>query len=342
MSLQLPVISVVTPTFNRKEELAHLFNSMKKQTLDPKFFEMIISDDGSTDGTEEYVKNLENKLQFNLSYVSQKNLGPGSARNNGVKNSKGELIVFIDSDCEADSNWLKIIFNAYKKNEFDAFGGPDEARDNFLPIQIAINFSMTSFLTTGGIRGHNKNMISKFFPRSHNMGVKKTLFEKIGGFGSLRHGQDIELSNRIINEQAVVKLLDNAIVYHRRRTTLLKFFRQVFNWGVARVNLAKIDRNMLQIVHFLPSIATAIFFLSIFGVFIYPSIFISIMYFYFLTLSIMCIYGGMKTYNIKVLFNLFLVIPFQILGYGLGFILAFIKRFIFGQSTFTGFEKKYY
>jgi len=342
MSLQLPVISVVTPTFNRKEELAHLFNSMKKQTLDPKFFEMIISDDGSTDGTEKYVKNLENKFQFNLSYVSQENLGPGFARNNGVKNSKGELIVFIDSDCEADSNWLKIIFNAYKKNEFDAFGGPDEARDNFLPIQIAINFSMTSFLTTGGIRGHNKNMISKFFPRSHNMGVKKTLFEKIGGFGSLRHGQDIELSNRIINEQAVVKLLDNAIVYHRRRTTLLKFFRQVFNWGVARVNLAKMDRNMLQIVHFLPSTATAIFFLSIFGVLFYPSIFIPIMYFYFLTLSIMCIYGGMKTYNIKVLFNLFLVIPFQILGYGLGFILAFIKRFIFGQSTFTGFEKKYY
>tara|TARA_B100001027_G_scaffold170318_1_gene121838 strand:+ start:348 stop:1376 length:1029 start_codon:yes stop_codon:yes gene_type:complete len=342
MSLQLPIISVVTPTFNRKEELVHLFNSMKKQTLDPKFFEMIISDDGSTDGTDEYVKNLENKFQFNLSYVSQKNLGPGSARNNGVKNSKGELIVFIDSDCEADSNWLEIIFNAYKKNEFDAFGGPDEARDNFLPIQIAINFSMTSFLTTGGIRGHNKNMISKFYPRSHNMGVKKTLFEKIGGFGSLRHGQDIELSNRIINEQAVVKLLDNAIVYHRRRTTLLKFFRQVFNWGVARVNLAKMDRNMLQIVHFLPSIATAIFFLSIFGIFFYPNIFTSSMYLYFIILSSICIYGGLKTYNIKVLFNLFLVIPIQILGYGLGFIIAFIKRFIFGQSSFTGFEKKYY
>ena len=342
MSLQLPLISVVTPTFNRKEELVHLFNSMKKQTLDPKFFEMIISDDGSTDGTDEYVKNLKNKFQFNLSYVSQKNLGPGSARNNGVKNSKGELIVFIDSDCEADSNWLEIIFNAYKKNEFDAFGGPDEARGNYLPIQIAINFSMTSFLTTGGIRGHNKKMISKFYPRSHNMGVKKTLFEKIGGFGSLRHGQDIELSNRIINEQAVVKLLDNAIVYHRRRTTLLKFFRQVFNWGVARVNLAKMDRNMLQIVHFLPSIATSIFFFSIFGIFFYPNIFISLVYLYFMILSAICIYGGLKENNIKVLFNLFLVIPFQILGYGLGFILAFIKRFIFGQSSFTGFEKKYY
>ena len=174
------------------------------------------------------------------------------------------------------------------------------------------------------------------------MGVKRTLFEKIGGFGSLRHGQDIELSNRIINEQAVVKLLDNAIVYHRRRTTLLKFFRQVFNWGVARVNLAKIDRKMLQLVHFLPSAATAIFFLSIFGIFFFPNIFIPLMYFYFLILSIICIYGGLKTQNIKVLFNLFLVIPFQILGYGLGFIMAFFKRFILGQSSFTGFEKKYY
>ena len=342
MSYQLPLISVVTPTFNRKDELVYLFESMRKQTLNSKYFEMIISDDGSTDGTEEYVKSLENKFHFKLSYVSQKNLGPGSARNNGVKNSKGELIVFIDSDCEADSKWLEIIFNAYKNNEFDAFGGPDKARDNFLPIQIAINFSMTSFLTTGGIRGHNKNMISKFFPRSHNMGVKKALFEKIGGFGSLRHGQDIELSNRIINDQAVVKLLDNAIVYHRRRTTLMKFFRQVFNWGVARVNLAKMDRNMLQMVHFLPSTVTAIFFLSIFGIFFYPNIFISFMYLYFLILSIICIYGGLKTQNIKVLFNLFLVIPLQILGYGLGFILAFIKRFIFGQSSFTGFEKKYY
>ena len=342
MSLQLPLISVVTPTFNRKDELAYLFNSMKNQTLDPKFYEMIISDDGSTDGTEEYVKSLENEFKFNLSYISQKNLGPGYARNNGVKHSKGELIVFIDSDCEADRNWLEIIFNAYKKNDFDVFGGPDEAKDNFLPIQIAINFSMTSFITTGGIRGHNKNMISKFFPRSHNMGVKKTLFEKIGGFGSLRHGQDIELSNRLINEQAVVKLLDNAIVYHRRRTTLLKFFRQVFNWGVARVNLAKIDRKMLQLVHFLPSIVTVVFILSIFGIFIYPNTFILLMYFYFLILSIICIYGGVKTHNIKVLFNLFLVIPFQILGYGLGFILAFIKRFIFGKSSFIGFEKKYY
>jgi glycosyltransferase involved in cell wall biosynthesis len=342
MSYQLPVISVVTPTFNRKDELVYLFDSIKKQTLDPKYFEMIISDDGSTDGTKEYVKSLKNQFQFKLSCVSQKNLGPGSARNNGVKNSKGELIVFIDSDCEADSNWLEIIYDAYKKNKFDAFGGPDEARGNFLPIQIAINFSMTSFLTTGGIRGHNKNMISKFFPRSHNMGVKKKLFEKIGGFGHLRHGQDIELSNRIINENAVVILLKNAVVYHRRRTTLLKFFRQVFNWGVARVNLGKIDSKMLQIVHFLPSIGFLIFIISLICSFFLPFIFIPILVILSSSLLILCAFGGLKTKSIKVMFYLTLIIPCQVFGYGLGFFWAFIKRFIFSQDSFTGFEKNYY
>ena len=168
-------ISVITPSYNRASELEHLLKSLSAQSIDHNVFELIISDDGSTDGTKEYIKSIQNEFQFSLSCVSQKNLGPGSARNNGVKNSKGELIVFIDSDCEAASNWLEVIFNAYKNNDFDAFGGPDEAKDNFLPIQIAINFSMTSFLTTGGIRGHNKNMISKFFPRSHNMGVKKNI-----------------------------------------------------------------------------------------------------------------------------------------------------------------------
>ncbi len=342
MSYQLPVISVITPTFNRKDELVYLFDSIKKQTLDPKYFEMIISDDGSTDGTKEYIKSIQNEFQFSLSCVSQKNLGPGSARNNGVKNSKGELIVFIDSDCEADSNWLEIIYDAYIKNEFDAFGGPDEARDNFLPIQIAINFSMTSFLTTGGIRGHNKNMISKFFPRSHNMGVKKKLFEKIGGFGHLRHGQDIELSNRIINENAIVKLLKNAVVYHRRRTTLLKFFRQVFNWGVARVNLAKIDRKMLQTVHFLPSFGFLVSILSLICSFLFPSIFLPILVILLSSHFILCAFGGLKTRSIKVMLYLTLIIPCQVFGYGLGFFWAFIKRFIFNQASFTGFEKKYY
>ena len=224
MAMSNPIISIVTPTFNRSHELDYLIESINKQTLDHEYFEMIISDDGSTDDTHEKIKKWIKLVGFKLEYISQNNLGPGTARNHGVESSTGELIVFIDSDCEADENWLRIIYDSYMEKKFDAFGGPDHSKDDFLPVQRAIDFSMTSFLTTGGMRGHNKKMLAKFYPRSHNMGVKKTLFEKVGGFGSLRHGQDIELSHRINSSGAKVELLIDAVVYHRRRTTLLEFF----------------------------------------------------------------------------------------------------------------------
>ncbi len=337
-----PIISIVTPTYNRSDELDHLIESIDNQTLKSNFFEMIISDDGSIDDTKEKIKRWTKRVGFKLKYVFQNNNGPGAARNNGVKNSNGELIVFIDSDCEAEKNWLKIIYDNYKENKFDAFGGPDQSKEDFLPIQRAIDFSMTSFFTTGGIRGHNKKMLSKFYPRSHNMGVKKVLFDKVGGFGALRHGQDIDLSNRIYKSGAKVILLTNAIVFHRRRTTLKKFFRQVFNWGVARINLGKIDSSMLEVIHFLPSFFTVFSFFSILGLIIYPVIFTPLCIFGLISLLLVCIIGGIKSKNIIVMLLLFIVIPFQLFGYGLGFIIAFFKRFILNQDEFTGFQKKYY
>ena len=342
MATSNPIIIIVTPTFHRSGALDHLIKSIDKQTINNDYFEMIISDDGSTDDTKEKTKRWIEQVGFKLKYVCQNNNGPGAARNNGVKNSNGELIVFIDSDCEADKNWLKIIYEYYKKNKFDAFGGPDHSKEDFLPIQRAIDFSMTSFFTTGGMRGHNKKMLSKFYPRSHNMGVKKTLFENIGGFGSLRHGQDIELSNRIHNSGAKVMLLIDAIVFHRRRTTLKKFFRQVFNWGVARINLGKIDSSMLEFIHFAPSFFTSLSFLSIVGLIIYPSIFTPVIIFGLTTLFFISMIGGIKSRSMIVMSLLIVVIPFQIFGYGLGFLIAFFKRFILNQDEFTGFQKKYY
>jgi glycosyltransferase involved in cell wall biosynthesis len=303
---------------------------------------MIISDDGSTDDTHEKINKWKELVDFQLDYISQDNLGPGAARNHGVKKSNGELIVFIDSDCEADENWLKIIYDAYKNNIFDAFGGPDHSKEDFLPIQRAIDFSMTSFLTTGGMRGHRKKMLAKFYPRSHNMGVKKTLFEKIGGFGSLRHGQDIELSHRIYNSGAKIQLLIDAIVYHRRRTTLKKFFRQVFNWGIARINLGKMDRVMLEPIHFVPSIATSLALFIIIGLIIYPNIFYPFIIFGLTALLFVSIVGAIKTRSLSAGLLLIIIIPLQVIGYGLGFIIAFFKRFILNHSEFTGFQKKYY
>ena len=337
-----PVISIVTPTFNRSQELDHLIESINNQTLDHKYFEMIISDDGSTDDTDEKINKWSNIVDFNLKYISQNNLGPGAARNHGVKNSIGELIVFIDSDCEAKENWLKIIYDSYKNDLFDAFGGPDRSKNDFLPVQIAIDYSMTSFLTTGGMRGHKKNMLAKFYPRSHNMGLRKTIFEHVGGFGSLRHGQDIELSHRILNSGARVELLIDAVVYHRRRTTLKKFFRQVFNWGVARVNLGKIDSAMLEPIHFIPSVVTLFALFTVLGLALAPNVSFLIIGFGVAGLLLVSLLGGIKNRSLIVMTLLFLIVPIQIFGYGLGFMIAYFKRFILDHDEFTGFQKKYY
>ena len=201
---------------------------------------------------------------------------------------------------------------------------------------------MTSFFTTGGMRGHSEDMLAKFFPRTHNMGIKRSIYDQIGGFGGLRHGQDIEFSNRIRKSGARIKFLINAIVYHRRRTSFKQFFKQVFNWGVARVNLGKIDKEMLEVVHFIPSIATLTALLS-FGLCIVLKF---SLYKYLLgatiPLIILSLYGSITKKDIRVFPYLMIVIPAQIIGYGIGFFQAYVRRFLFNQEELVGFEKNYY
>ena len=333
---------MVTPTYNRCDELVHLIHSINNQTLESKYFELIICDDGSTDDTEQIIKDLLKIINFNLKYIFQKNSGPGNARNNGVKNAKGELIIFTDSDCEAEKNWLKNIYNSYLNENFDAFGGPDLAKDDFLPIQRAINYSMSSFFTTGGIRGHNKNMLTTFYPRTHNMGIKKDLFLKLDGFSNMRFGEDIELSNRVHKAGAKVKLLKNVIVYHRRRTNYIKFFKQVYNSGVARINLGKRDSNMIKLVHTLPSIFTVFSFLIFTFLFFSTYLSVLIISFLFFGLILVSIIGAISEKSFKLIPILFIVIPIQIYGYGIGFIVAFIKRYILKQNEFAGFLRNFY
>ena len=337
-----PIISIITPTYNRADELVHLYESLKKQTVDLKLFEFIISDDGSTDITQSMVEEWQFNSPFKIKFISQKNQGPGAARNHGLDIAEGELILFIDSDCEAHPDWIQTIYEEYLNDSFDACGGPDGSKDDFTILQKAIDFAMTSFITTGGMRGHSEKMMAKFFPRTHNMGIKRSVYEKVGGFGDLRHGQDIELSNRIRKSGARIKFLINAVVYHRRRTSIKQFFKQVFNWGVARINLGKIDPAMLEPIHFLPSLAT-LFGFSIVGTAIYldfplDQLFLLI----FIPLGLLSLFGAAKKNDLRIFPYLLVVIPSQIIGYGIGFIQAFIGRFVFQQDEMVGFKKNYY
>ena len=342
MSAKSPIISIITPTYNRANELKHLYRSLQQQSINLGLFEFIISDDGSTDSTKSMVQKWVAESEILIKFITQKNQGPGAARNHGMQAAKGDLILFIDSDCEAHPDWIKIIYDEYQKNSFDAFGGPDAAKEDFSLLQKSIDFSMTSFFTTGGMRGHSEKMMAKFFPRTHNMGIKKSIYNKVGGFGNLRHGQDIEFSNRIRKSGARIKFFIKAIVYHRRRTSIKQFFKQVFNWGVARVNLGKIDPLMLERIHFLPAIATIII-VTCFGFFIFFRLPL-LQLFIILILPLLClaIFGSINKNDIRIFPYLIVVIPAQIIGYGIGFIQAFVRRFIFKQEEIIGFKKNYY
>lgn len=259
-----------------------------------------------------------------------------------MKEAKGELLVFVDSDCEADPFWLENIVSSYYKKTFDAFGGPDASREDFTLMQRAINFSMTSFFTTGGFRGHSDRPLAKFYPRSHNMGITRSLYKRVGGFGDLRHGQDIELSYRIHQSGAKIIQISEAVVYHRRRTTLAQFFRQVFNWGVARINLGKISSAMLEPLHFAPAIITILAMTIIVGFVVDPIEYGSLFELGFGFLMFVAGIGAWQTRDIRIFFILLMVIPVQMFGYGMGFILAFVSRFIMGRGELHGFTKKYY
>jgi glycosyltransferase involved in cell wall biosynthesis len=337
--------SIIVPSFNRQDEIEELLKSFQNLKFDSNRAELIIADDGSTDQTRELVQSFQEKIPFKLHFYHQKNQGPGAARNMGMDKAQGNFFIFIDSDCTVHPDWLINIDRSLTEERAEAFGGRDSYRDDFPPLLKAINYSMTSFITTGGLRGRKGKKLAKFYPRSFNMGLSRELFQKIGGFGSLRHGQDIEYSNQIIKSGAKVIYIDNAVVYHKRRTSIKKFFRQVFNWGVARINLYKLDSSMLEPLHAAPAMVTLFVFILIIASLVSGQIWLVTRWLFLagiITLALSALHATIQYKNWKLLLLVPVIMPIQIIGYGLGFLVAYLYRVILGKSEFTGFRKKYY
>ena len=243
----MPYFSVITPVYNRVDEVRDLLESLSQQTS--RNFEVIIVEDGSTIPCKTVADAYAGKLD--LKYFHKSNEGRSIARNYGIEHSCGEYLVFFDSDCIIPPQYFETLETELRNNYADCFGGPDAAHSSFSDVQKAINFSMTSFLTTGGIRG-GKIKLDKFVPRSFNMGYSRKVWETVGGFREM-FSEDIDMSTRIRNAGFKIRLFRDAFVYHKRRVDFSKFCRQTYVFGMSRITLKLLYPDSLKIVHCLPA-----------------------------------------------------------------------------------------
>ena len=355
--------SIIVPVYNRPDEVDELLESLCSQTL--KGFEVVIVEDGSQKPCKDVCDKYANILD--LHYYLKENSGPGQSRNYGVERAKGEYVIVLDSDVVLPNGYMQAIYDEMEKGEVVAWGGPDAAHPSFTPVQKAISYSMTSFFTTGGIRG-GKAKLDKFYPRSFNMGIRRDVYLQLGGFSKMRFGEDIDFSYRIVEAGYQPRLFPEAWVWHKRRTDFRKFFRQVYNSGIARINLEKRHPGTMKLVHLLP----AVFTLGVIGLLMFFLLGLA-MYGYGewldtnglrptddmhqgigfalceLALIPIILYSGLILIDSSIknrnLWVGLLSIPaafVQLMGYGLGFLESWWKRCVRKQDEFTAFEKTFY
>ncbi len=356
-------LSIIVPVYNRPDEVDELLASLCSQTI--RDFEVVIVEDGSQNPCKDVCDKYAGILD--LHYYAKENSGPGQSRNYGVERASGEWVIILDSDVVLPEGFLSAIECELQGKPVVAFGGPDAAHPSFTPIQKAISYSMTSFFTTGGIRG-GKAKLDKFYPRSFNMGIRRDVYQQLGGFSKMRFGEDIDFSYRIVEAGYRPCLFPDAWVWHKRRTDFRKFFRQVYNSGIARINLEKRHPGTMKLVHLLPTVFTV----GVIGCLLLFALGAGLYVegewldanglrptdnmhqgvgFMLCVLAVLplLLYSGLifidSTIRNRSLWVGLLSIPaafVQLMGYGLGFIESWWKRCVLKQDEFTAFEKNFY
>lgn len=327
--------SFIIPVYNRPDEIDELLESLSKLKSETPF-EVVVVEDGSTITCEHIIEKYNSKLA--ISYFFKSNSGPGDSRNYGMQRAKGDYFIILDSDCIIPEDYLHHVTKSLNSDYVDCFGGPDAALASFSDIQKAINFTMTSFLTTGGIRGGSEK-VGKFQPRSFNMGLSKKAFESSKGFGNIHPGEDPDLSIRLWNLGFQTKLIKDAFVYHKRRISWEKFQIQVNKFGKARPILNSWYPQFSKITFWFPSLFLVGFiFAVILSLFQFPY-FLGLYFFYFGLLFISSLIAN-KSLKIA-LYSMYATI-IQFYGYGKGFLLSFYKIFILKQEPQEAFPELFF
>lgn len=337
--------SIIIPVYNRPDELHELLQSIALQLQDatapalPDDVEVIVVDDGSTISSQEVAASFASKL--NIRYLSKPNSGPGPSRNYGADRAQGEWLIILDSDAVLPPSYLSAIECELRREDCDAFGGPDRAAKDFTTMQKAINYAMTSFFTTGGIRGGSSTApkMDKFYPRSFNMGIRREVYKALGGFSPMRFGEDIDLSLRIFEGGYRCRLFPEAWVWHKRRTDLKKFFKQVHNSGIARINLHKRHPGSMKLVHTLPAVFTV-------GCAVLLLMAVLLSWWWLMPLAIWALLifldATMQENDPEVGITAVPAAFIQLTGYGTGFLRAAWQRLVMGKDEFSAFKKNFY
>jgi glycosyltransferase involved in cell wall biosynthesis len=303
--------SFIIPVYNRPEEVRELLSSFEGQDFKGDY-EIIIVEDGSSLTAEKVVESFKN---LPIRYFFKTNSGPGPSRNYGMKRAKGDYFIILDSDCILPSTYLNTVHCELEKETVDFFGGPDAAHQDFTSLQKAINYSMTSLLTTGGIRGRKKTA-GKFQPRSFNMGISKEAFVASGGFGKIHPGEDPDLTLRLWKLGFNSRFIADAYVYHKRRISWGSFYRQVRKFGLVRPILNVWHPDSARLTYWFPTIftfgAAMSILLLLFG--ILPPFLLLMVY-----LLILLLDASVKNKSILIGFMAVFATLVQFVGYGLGF-----------------------
>jgi len=331
------LFSLIIPVFNRPDEVDELLESLSQQDFNENF-EVVIVEDGSTLRCDDVVQKYAEKLH--LTYYFKENSGPGSSRNYGMNIAKGDYFIIFDSDCIIPKSYLTEVAKALKENYVDCFGGPDAALDSFSDIQKAINFAMTSFLTTGGIRGGSEK-IDKFQPRSFNMGLSRKAFDASNGFGNIHPGEDPDLSIRLWNLGFETKLFPKAFVYHKRRIDWEKFTVQVNKFGKARPILNSWYPKYNKLTFFFPSVFIIGLFLSVL-LYILSQKFDYLLQMYFVYFLAILLISSIQNKSIKIGFLSLKAVWNQFYGYGTGFIESYFKIIVLKQKPEEAFPELFF
>ena len=342
--------SIIIPVFNRPEEVDELLESLLGQ--EEKDFEVVIVEDGSQIPCKEVCGKYTDRLD--LHYYQKENSGPGQSRNYGAERAGGDYLLILDSDVVLPRGYLRAVSEELDRKPADAFGGPDRAHDSFTDTQKAISYSMTSFFTTGGIRG-GKKKLDKFYPRSFNMGIRRDVYQELGGFSKMRFGEDIDFSIRIFKAGKHCRLFPEAWVWHKRRTDFRKFWRQVYNSGIARINLYRKYPESLKLVHLLPMVFTVG--TALLGLLVLTGILLLCFHGtrtegwrllltglipLLLYSAVICTDSARQNHSLKIGLLSIRAAFTQLTGYGCGFISAWWKRCVCGKDEFSAYNKNFY